>query len=149
MLTAQMTTAPDLQPGLQTTLADVNALAEAALLIHGAETDEEIGAALRHTFHTWSTLRAELAWRQDWPPALAGRFEELADYVLATVLSAERGAMTVQKLSTLATINLQIAMGILEEQVAAVLGPEAFERWVADGRPMGADLEAWVSAQSA
>ena len=136
----------DVDAGMQTAIADANALAEAALLIQSAETDDALAAALRQTFQLWTGLKTDMAWHRNWPAELIGSFQELADYVLATILSAERGEMTLGKLETLATVNLQIATGILEAQIRGLLGDQAFARWVADGRPLGADMEAWMQA---
>ncbi|MCB9958444.1 MAG: hypothetical protein H6843_07585 [Rhodospirillaceae bacterium] len=134
---------------MESAVGEANALAEAALMIQNAETDQEIGDALRRTFQLWAGLRAAADWRRDWPEPLTAGVRDLADFVLSTILGAERGEMTVAKLTTLATINLRIAMGILEAQIRALLGDDAFARWEADGRPMGPDMEAWMQRAAA
>ncbi|MCA8933213.1 MAG: hypothetical protein KDA49_12135 [Rhodospirillaceae bacterium] len=134
---------------MDSAVSEANALAEAALMIQNAETDQQIGDALRRTFQLWAGLRAAADWRRDWPAPLTAGVRDLADFVLSTILGAERGEMTVAKLTTLATINLRIAMGILEAQIRALLGDAEFARWEADGRPMGPDMEAWMQHAAA
>ena len=129
---------------------EANQLAEAALAIQRAGTETEMAAALRANLHLWVAIRADVKSPKCRMPAeLRDRLLDLTAYVTQTIMATEDGPVTTEQLSSLMTINLRVATGLLEGQIKRLLGTVVFDAWVGAGAPTGADMETWLASRSA
>ena len=129
---------------------EANQLAEAALAIQRAGTEAEMAAALRANLHLWVAVRADVkSPKCRMPEDLRDRLLDLSAYVTQTIMGAEDGPVTTEQLSSLMTINLRVATGLLEGQIKRLLGTVVFDAWVGAGAPTGSDMEAWLASRSA
>ena len=129
---------------------EANQLAEAALTIQRAGNEAELADALRANLHLWVAIRAEVkSPKCRMPQDLRDSLLDLTGYVTQTIMSAEDGPITTEQLSSLMTINLRVATGLLEGQIKRLLGNVVFDAWVDAGTPTGADMETWLTSRSA
>ena len=129
---------------------EANQLAEAALAIQRAANEAELAAALRANLHLWVAIRAEVkSSKCQMPEELRDRMLDLTAYVTQTIMGTENGVVTTEQLSSLMTINLRVATGLLEGQIKRLLGTVVFDAWIGAGAPTGTDMEAWLASRSA
>ena len=138
----------DQMAGLEETaraaIDDAKLLADLAVKIQEAETTEEMASILSRNLQFWTVIKLGADKQSLLPDGIRSGLIQLADYITATTLRADRGALSDEQIQALITINLRISAGLIEGQLRTIMGEDAFRNWDEEGRPMGPEFEQWL-----
>lgn len=121
--------------------AAARAVADAAVLLTQACENGKYRTALEENLELWVALKTLADTDRIAAPELAGQIRRLASFVIANTESIGDGGLADKTMTTLITIDLQIASGLIEAAGQALVRQRAYEIWEADGCPTGRDQD--------